>query len=60
MFFVLYHLCYENILHHTDGMEYLSDWTIVLGAAAGKDGVSRCERAYTPAHSLDAHRDEST
>ena len=32
----------------------------LVGAAAGKDGVSRCERAYTPAHSLDAHRDEST
>ena len=30
VFFVTYHLCYENILHHTDGMEYLSDWTIVL------------------------------
>ena len=30
IFFVGYHLCYENILHHTDGMEYLSDWTIVL------------------------------
>lgn len=30
VFFVLYHLCYENILHHTDGMEYLSDWTFVL------------------------------
>ena len=28
--FVLYHLCYENILHQTDGMEYLSDWTFVL------------------------------
>lgn len=30
VFFVLYHLCYENILHKTDGMEYLSDWTFVL------------------------------
>ena len=30
IFFVLYHLCYENILHHTDGMEYLSDWTFIL------------------------------
>ena len=30
VFFVLYHLCYENILHQTDGMEYLSDWTFVL------------------------------
>ena len=36
VFFVLYHLCYENILHHTDGMEFLSDWTFVLlGAAFG-------------------------
>ena len=36
VFFVLYHLCYENILHHTDGMEYLSDWTFVLlGATFG-------------------------
>lgn len=23
----------------------------LVGAAAGKDGVSRCERAYAPAHS---------
>ena len=30
VFFVLYHLCYENIIHKTDGMEYLSDWTFVL------------------------------
>lgn len=30
---MLYHLCYENVLHHTDGMEYLSDWTFVLLAA---------------------------
>jgi hypothetical protein len=36
VFFVLYHLCYENIKHHTDGMEYLSDWTFVLlGAVFG-------------------------
>ena len=36
VFFVLYHLCYENILHPTDGMEYLSDWTFVLlGATFG-------------------------
>ena len=36
IFFVGYHLCYENILHHTDGMEYLSDWTFVLlGATFG-------------------------
>ena len=34
VFFVLYHLCYENIIHKTDGMEYLSDWTFVLHAPA--------------------------
>ena len=30
IFFVLYHLCYENIKNHTDGLEYLSDWTFIL------------------------------
>ena len=30
VFFVAYHLCYENVKNHTDGMEYLSDWTFIL------------------------------
>ena len=36
LFFVLYHLCYENIIHRTDGLEYLSDWTFIsLGVTFG-------------------------
>ena len=36
VFFVLYHLCYENVVHETDGMDYLSDWTFVLlGVVSG-------------------------
>ena len=30
VFFLCYHLIYEESKKHTDGMEYLSDWTILF------------------------------
>ena len=52
VFFCVYHLGYENIKKHTDGFEYLSDWTFVLlcvteGALAWcMQGVEPSEGAY--------------
>ncbi|OUS44331.1 hypothetical protein BE221DRAFT_117512 [Ostreococcus tauri] len=47
IFFVGYHMIYEERKKHTDGMEYLSDWTILLlFATEGALGLSmyRTER----------------
>jgi hypothetical protein len=41
IFFVGYHMIYEERKKHTDGMEYLSDWTILLlFATEGALGLS--------------------
>mmetsp|Transcript_33528 Transcript_33528/g.84444 ORF Transcript_33528/g.84444 Transcript_33528/m.84444 type:complete len:196 (-) Transcript_33528:134-721(-) len=55
VFFVLYHLCYENVLHKTDGMEYLSDWTIVLLAIV-MGLLAYHSLGNPPVRSMESHR----
>lgn len=48
VFFLVYHLMYEESRKHTDGMQYLSDWTLLfLCAVEGALGLNmyRTERA---------------